>query len=419
MRAQTLPAAQSILQSMNTQSGAKATALGGAFSSLADDTSALYWNPAGMAWDTSSQIQTTYNQWFLDTFFQDLGAVFPTSWGALGARVSYVNFGSFDNRNQFGSVQGSQTPQAWNGSLGGAVHWGKLALGLSLDAGEESFTDYGVSGFGADLGALYREKWGSFSAGVRDVGGANGYALPTEFYLGGSGILGSYNSQFHLLTDVTFPDGPVVFHHGLEWAYEQVVFLRVGFQWITQPLQTQDQAGFGGGMGVRLGDFQLDYSIVSYGDLGITNKAAVGYQFGATGTPSPTPVAARRKTTLVIPASAPTPFITPVSPATAAVVTPVPTESMKILYKEGISAYKAGKYKEAAMSLHQAVRISDASVEPFYYAEAYAMLGIIYQYHATFAEHLTAAAKYYHEALRREPTNETAKKHLKQLESAP
>ena len=35
---------------MNLETGAKAGAMGGAFSAVADDPSAVYWNPAGLAW---------------------------------------------------------------------------------------------------------------------------------------------------------------------------------------------------------------------------------------------------------------------------------------------------------------------------------------------------------------------------------
>ena len=129
---QVLPAASGALQSMNTQTGAQATALGGAFSSIACDTTALEWNPAGMAWFTRPEIQTTYNQWFLDTFFQNLGLVYPVEWGALGIQMSYVSFGTFDNRDLFGNIQGTQTPQAFNGTLASAFRWGNLSLGLGL-----------------------------------------------------------------------------------------------------------------------------------------------------------------------------------------------------------------------------------------------------------------------------------------------
>ena len=422
---QSLSQAQDALQSMNAQAGAQASALGGAFSALADDPSAIYWNPAGLAWIKNSEIQTTYNQWFQDTFFQDLNAVFPTDWGALGARVSYVNFGSFQNRDAFGNPIGTQTPQAFAAALASSFRFGAWGLGLSAKAESESYTGYSVGGFGVDAGALYRQSWGSFSAGLRNLGSAAGYSLPTEFYLCGELGFGPRDSRFRLATDVTFPSGPAVFHHGLEWAYDQTLFIRVGYEWSAQVFQYQDQAGFGGGVGLKVGKLQLDYSLVSYGDLGLTNKAALAYDFGDAEAPAGPKSAVNKKEVSAAPAPVkPTPTARVSSPTATPTAgpkdqsasTPAPVLDMRQTYKKGIAAYQKGDYEAAASLLRQASAIQDKSVESFYYAETFAMLGVIEQYHSTAPGHLTAAAKDYRLALKREPANETALKHLKQLE---
>ncbi len=412
IQGQSLSQAQDALQSMNAQAGAQAAALGGAFSALADDPSAIYWNPAGLAWIQNSEIQTTYNQWFQDTFFQDVNAVFPTDWGALGGRVSYVNFGSFQNRDAFGNPIGSQTPQAFAAALASSFRFGSWALGLSAKAESESYTGYSVSGFGLDAGALYRQSWGSFSAGLRNLGSASGYSLPTEFYLGGELGFGPRDSRFRLATDATFPSGPAVFHHGLEWAYDQTLFIRVGYEWSTLSFQYQDQAGFGGGVGLKVGQLQLDYSLVSYGDLGLTNKAALTYDFGDEKPEAPAQSPPPKKEVQATPVPSPTPTAEPA----AATPTPAPVLDMRQTYKKGIAAYQKGDYAASASLLRQASAIRDKSVEGFYYAETFAMLGVIEQYHSTDPGHLTAAAKDYRSALKWEPGNETALKHLKQLE---
>ena len=406
---QSLSQAGDALQSMNAQAGAKASALGGAFSALADDPSAVYWNPAGLGWIKNSEIQTTYNQWFQDTFFQDLDAVLPTDWGAVGARVSYVNFGSFQDRDAFGDSLGPETPQAFAVALASSFRFGDLGLGLSAKADNESYTGYSVGGFGVDAGALYRQKWGSFSAGLRNLGAASSFSLPTEFYLGSEVGFGPPDSRFHLATDVSFPSGPAVFHHGLEWAYDQKLFIRVGYEWVTQSFQYQDQAGFGGGMGLKIGQFHLDYSLVSYGDLGLTNKAALAYDFDDGKTEAPVKSASTTvKKKMATPSPTPIPAATPIAQAPASL-------DMRQIYKQGIAAYQKEDYETALALLRQATTIQDPSIEKFYYAEAYAMLGVIEQYHSTAPDHLKAAKSDYRAALKWEPGNETALKHLKQL----
>ena len=224
-------------------------------------------------------------------------------------------------------------------------------------------------------------------------------------------------------TDLTLPEGPAVFHHGLEWGYDQVIFIRAGFQWVTQPAPLEDQAGFGCGVGVNLGNLKVDYSIVSYGDLGWTNKAGISYELGdesseesrlkekpaqtevpiiivEEGTPIPTPT----------PPSAPAPGKAPSSQET--IEAEDSQLGMKALYKKGIEAYQKAKYKKAVAYLKKAVSIQDPSVESFYYAEAYAMMGIMFEYHAVFNGHMDIARGYYQQALQKEPTNATALKHL-------
>src|ERR1700722_16946411 len=277
--AQTFSSSESVLQSLNARGDARASAWGGGFSAVADDPDAVDWNPAGLAWIPHMEIQTTYNQWFLDTFYQDLAGVVPTSFGGIGARISYVNFGSFDNRDLNDNLVGTQTPQAWTWSMAAAAQFGELGFGLAVKADQESYAGYGVGGLGLDAGALWRMKQGSLSLGVRNLGEASSYSLPTEFYIGGATTLGPPSFRFQFTTDVTVPDSSPIVHHGIEWQLDKTFFLRGGYQWALQSQQSQDQAGLGGGAGLHVGDFQLDFSIASYGALGTTDKITVGYIF--------------------------------------------------------------------------------------------------------------------------------------------
>ncbi|HTC20783.1 MAG TPA: hypothetical protein VK859_08045, partial [bacterium] len=363
--------------------------MGGAFSAVADDPSAVYWNPAGLAWVKQPEIQTTYNQWFQDTFFQDLEGLLPTPWGGIGARLSYVNFGTFDNRDSSGNLLGTQTPEAWTATAAAAAHWGPFGVGLSLTADQENYANYNIGGLGMDAGALYRFGWASLAAGARNIGQAGGYNLPLEFYAGGAAYLGPPSFQLLLTTDATIPSGSPVLHHGLEWGIEKIFYLRGGYQWTLQPQQLQDQAGFGGGVGLHLGDFQMDYSITSNGDLGLTNKIAVGLFFGKPARPraAPTPVrVASVPASLPAPAASPIPSA-PAKPSPAPVVVassgtqPAP-EKMMTYYRKGIAEYKAGHFQPAALDLWKAVSLQDPTVQSYYYAEADLLLGVLYQFHA-------------------------------------
>lgn len=85
---------------------------------------------------------------------------------------------------------------------------------------------------------------------------------------------------------------------------------------------------------------------------------------------------------------------------------------MKDVYEAGVNAYKDQDYDRAIRYWKKAVEMTDPYTEKFYYAEAYAMLGVIYQFHII---HYGVAYRYYKEALRYEPHNETARRHIKQV----
>jgi hypothetical protein len=421
-QAQVLSPAGSILQTMNLETGAKAGAMGGAFSAVADDPSAVYWNPAGLAWVRQPEIMTTYNQWFQDTFFQDLGGILPTPWGGIGARLSYVNFGSFDDRDSAGNLLGAQTPEAWTATAAAAAHWGPFGVGLSLTADQENYANYNVGGLGLDAGGLYRSGWISLAAGARNIGQVEGYNLPLEYYAGGAASLGPPSFQLLLTTDTTFPSGSPVLHHGLEWGIERIFYLRGGYQWTLQSQQLQDQAGFGGGVGLHLGDFRLDYSITSNGDLGLTNKVAVGFLFGKPTRPKPAPTPVR---VVSLPPHLPAPVASPTfappaqtSPAPSGLApseNPAAPEKMITYYRRGIAEYKAGHFKPSAVDLWKAVSLTDPSVPSYYYAEADLLLGVLYQFHAKFDGHLKTAKRFYQAALEKEPGNSAALKHLREV----
>ena len=43
--------------------GARAAAMGGAYAAISDDATALYWNPAGVAWVDGLQIEFMHSEW--------------------------------------------------------------------------------------------------------------------------------------------------------------------------------------------------------------------------------------------------------------------------------------------------------------------------------------------------------------------
>jgi tetratricopeptide (TPR) repeat protein len=106
---------------------------------------------------------------------------------------------------------------------------------------------------------------------------------------------------------------------------------------------------------------------------------------------------------------------TPTLPTIITTPTVEASARMLDLYEKGIEEYKTNRFEMAIVHLKGALAIKDAKVEYWYYAEANAMLGVLYHYHKTIPGHLETARKYYRTALTIDPATATAKKGLKAL----
>ena len=85
---------------------------------------------------------------------------------------------------------------------------------------------------------------------------------------------------------------------------------------------------------------------------------------------------------------------------------------MKDIYEAGIDSYKEKDYDQAIRYLKEALRHQDPYTPKYFYAEANAMLGVIYQFHII---HYGLAYRYYREALRIDPKTRTARRHIGQV----
>jgi hypothetical protein len=79
--------------------GSRAIGMGGAFVATANDASALYWNPAGIARLRNGQVLLMHAKWLADIQFDFAGVVVPLgSWGVLGGMLTTLNSGDMPVR---------------------------------------------------------------------------------------------------------------------------------------------------------------------------------------------------------------------------------------------------------------------------------------------------------------------------------
>lgn len=75
--------------------GARAMGMGGTYAAIANDPTALYYNPAGIAWINGPQMEIMHNEWLVGTKHDFFGAVLPLRLfnSALGLSVNTLGYG--------------------------------------------------------------------------------------------------------------------------------------------------------------------------------------------------------------------------------------------------------------------------------------------------------------------------------------
>jgi hypothetical protein len=301
--------------------GARALGMGSAFVGLADDGTAAYWNPAGLATLSEKQLTAMHAEQFGSIVQYDfLSYVMPV--GSPGKprqaiSVSLIRLGVsdipdtrgltiidqngngkfdypedllvvdesrfvFDSDNDVALLFSYARDIRPGLSLGGNFKYIRQWLGDSLRS----------NGFGIDLGLLYVGRSGfSMGATLRDAtttrilwNTGTGEFIAPSLRLGAAKTHG-FRDRRHLVTaaldvQVGFSDerlssqahlGSVTFefHPGLEYWYDRRLALRAGFE----------AQNFTAGAGLRYHRFGLDYAYLDHRDLDASHRVSGSYRF--------------------------------------------------------------------------------------------------------------------------------------------
>ncbi len=140
--------------------GARAAALGGAFTGLADDSSAIYYNPAGLAGQRGALMleHVPINESGTGLSFNDgrldfAGIHYPSSFGTFGFGAVQFAMGKIEGRQSLSDTATDFNATQTAAFLPYAVAFGGLSLGVTGKSVTYSLGSYHGTGYGADLGA--------------------------------------------------------------------------------------------------------------------------------------------------------------------------------------------------------------------------------------------------------------------------
>ncbi|MFA7418384.1 MAG: PorV/PorQ family protein [Melioribacteraceae bacterium] len=140
--------------------GPRANAMGGAYTSIANDASAMYWNPAGIANVNEVQTLFTYTKMFADINVNFFGIVFPAGeYGTFGASVTALNVGEMDVTSEYYPEGTGEKFTA--GSYSFALTYSRFitedfAVGFNIKYIREDIFNSTADGLGFDIGTIFK-----------------------------------------------------------------------------------------------------------------------------------------------------------------------------------------------------------------------------------------------------------------------
>ena len=171
--------------------GARAMALGDAYTAVADDVSAVYWNPAGLSTINYGQLMLQYSLWFADTGYHAFAFCHPLSKSgervksSLGAGLVYLDYGSILRTTDLASTQNISPEYFSSNSFMGILSYSRVVMkSLWFGATAKYFSDTidntSAGGMAADAGILFKpEEILTLGAAVQNIGPSlYSHALP-------------------------------------------------------------------------------------------------------------------------------------------------------------------------------------------------------------------------------------------------
>ena len=279
-------AGTSTAQFLKLGAGARAAGMGGAFAGMADDPTAIYWNPAGLNRMEGRSLSVMHAVWVENiTYDWASYAQKVENLGTFGAGIQYLNYGNITQTDATGLETGSFSPADLAVSLAYARKFKGVDLGVNVKYISSKITQT-ASAEAVDLGAMYplmnERLW--LGAAVQNMGTKMKFIdeedpLPMNIKLGGAYAV---RPNWKVALDVNAPvDDAVFVGLGTEYGYKINEKMnaegRLGYN--SQAKDTGGLNGISAGVGFTYLGYCIDYAFVPYGDLGNTQRISFSVKF--------------------------------------------------------------------------------------------------------------------------------------------
>jgi hypothetical protein len=259
---------------------ARASAMGEAYSAVANDASASFWNPAGLASSGKNSIVLMHNAWLQDINHEFAAIQFVNGQHNLAVSLNLISVEGIELRDETASEKPIGETHALNTYVGlsYATHiLGNWQIGAQVKYLYEKYYYFTADGFALDVGLKKENLISDLSWGlvVQNLGKMSALktestTLPLILRTGFSYILPFpvlENSPI-LATDIAYvADDITTLNLGTEVPLGDIVDVRLGY------VIGRESQGITAGFGLRYGIFNIAYAFVPYSfDLGNSHR---------------------------------------------------------------------------------------------------------------------------------------------------
>lgn len=286
---------QNTYEFLRLDMNARTASLGGSFVSGNDDANIIFFNPAGIGLLSDNPVSVSYLNYLLDinaasvaysTEFENIGRF------ALG--IKYMNYGEFDERDEFGSELGSFSANeaafvlGYSNILDRNFYYGANAKFIFSNIADRSSTALAL-----DLGFHYDIPSQLMSLGISFLNIGTQLSsyyetkeeLPLDIVIGVSKKLEHLPLKlyldFHKLNEdqSDFLQRLQAFSLGAEFLLSKALRLRIGYENEKRKElkigSFAGLAGFNAGLGVVISEYNFDYGFSSFGAIGALHRISI------------------------------------------------------------------------------------------------------------------------------------------------
>ncbi len=283
--------------------GGRATAMGDAFIAVADDATALFWNPAGIVQFKDNQLTLSHIDWLVDIEHEFIGYVHKlNSSNSIGIQFTSLHMNDMPVTTEF-QQRGTGEFFTFSDMLFGVTYASRLtdkfSFGATLKYFDETLDVLSMSGILIDFGTYYKIGIGSarFAVVVTNFGGQltpsgsikrddgelitdfQSFNPPTLFRIAyAQEIYENENSKLTTSIQLSHPnDNSENLNIGLEYWWNKQIALRGGYKLNVE----EENISLGAGINSFISGHKvaIDYSYSNFSILGNVNRFSFNIGF--------------------------------------------------------------------------------------------------------------------------------------------